>query len=70
MAKVEKIIVQYGRTVQIKQFEPIRADLGVEVTLGPDDDAQEQITKAYMGLRQRVHELLNVDFEAHGLKKQ
>lgn len=68
MAKVEKVFVQYGRKVQIKQYEPIDATLGAELSLAPDDDPNAVIKKAYLGLRQQVHELLNIDFEAHGVK--
>lgn len=68
MAEITKVTVQYGRTAQLKQFEPIRADLSVELTIGPDDDAVAVIKKAYMGLRQNVYELLTIDFEAHGVK--
>lgn len=71
MAKVTKVYIQYGRKVQVKQYEPIDATLGTEIELDEtdeDSDPLDIIKKAYLALRHQVHELLIIDFEAHGVK--
>lgn len=70
MAKVTKVIAQYERVVQVKQFEPIRISFGAEVSVDPDEDAKEVLTQLHKDLRRQVHEKFLIDFEAHGIKSK
>ena len=39
--KVTKMSMNISKTIQVKQFEPVKVDVGYEVELGPSDSIDE-----------------------------
>lgn len=67
MAKITELSASYSRTVQLKPFEPIKINFGGTISIEEGDDPNEELTKLYMNLRKRVHEMFIIDFKAHGI---
>lgn len=67
MAKFTEVSVSYSKTVQVKQYEPVKLTLSATATLEPDDSRKETTRKMYRVLKKQLHELMLEDLKDHGL---
>ena len=56
---IKRIKVCMGETIQTKPYESFRVDVGLEATLGPDDD----LDKIYNELSEKVKEKIQLEIE-------
>lgn len=59
--KVTKISVEYGRTVQPRDYESIRTNYRVEADLAEDEDVSASLDKLYVSLRTKVITAMHED---------
>ncbi len=62
MAKVEEIVVTYGKTIQVKQYEPSHLEVSIKVTLDKEDNPKDVFSKTTNSLGNMVHKKLEEKF--------